>query len=157
MGKQDKVNEFNSPLNVHESRCSSLALLVTLMTSCSSPWRVLQIPESRSVYVVSVPVPAQIQTKGRQSGEEELGWRTQASHGCQAMVKMQAQDVSFWATYLVTPGAFPPLDYWSLIALETAGFSSCVFVLGNKQETWRGGKKTFVREFFGLKNILCIK
>lgn len=96
MGEQDKVNEFSSPLNVHEAQCSSLALPVTLTTSCSSPWWVSQIPESRSVYVVSVPVRAQNQTKGRQSGEEELGWRTQASHGCQAKVKMQAQDVSFW-------------------------------------------------------------
>lgn len=49
--------------------------------------------------------------KDARVGEEELGWRTQASHGCQAKVKMQAQDVSFWATDLVTPGAFPLPDY----------------------------------------------
>lgn len=41
----------------------------------------------------------------------------------------------FLATDLVTPGAFNLPDYRSLIALDTAGFSSCVFVLGTKQET----------------------
>lgn len=105
------MNGIVSLLNKLEAGCSSLAsLLLTVMTSCSSPLHVLQIPESRSVYVVSVPTPAQVQRKGRQRGKEELGWRNQASHGCQAKVKMQVQDISAWATDLVTPGTFPPPD-----------------------------------------------
>lgn len=121
-------------MNVREAWYSSLAsLLLTLMTSCSPPLHFFK-SMSHALFMLS---QNQFQPRFKHrdaSQEEELGQRRQASRGCQAKVKMQAQDISAWATNLVTPGAFPaPGSLIPLLWKQLDFLPLCLFWVSNKK------------------------